>query len=212
MRRVYVPLATATLARPVLTVVIAGFSIVVALLWIPRLGVQFFPSADRNQFFIAVNAPEGGDIRTTERIVVRIEALLARASGVTSYGSFIGQGAPRFYYNLFPEQPKPSYAQILVNTATVADANRLAVELRHETAATIAGARVDVKRFEQGPAVGPPIQIRLAGSDMRTLARLSESMQALLNTIPGAFAVRDSLGVPTSKVVAHVDEGQRSPA
>jgi multidrug efflux pump len=208
MGRAYVPLATASLARPILTVGIAAISIVVALLWIPQLGIQFFPAADRNQLSIDVNAPEGTDIARTASIVDGVGRLLAASPGVTSYGAFVGQGAPRFYYNLFPEQPKPSYAQLLVNADTVAAANALTGTLRNEIARTIAGARIDVKRFEQGPPVGPPIQIRLAGANPATLARLSERMQSILKGIPGTSAVRDSLGVPTSKVVAHIDEAR----
>jgi multidrug efflux pump subunit AcrB len=208
MQRAYVPLATATLQRPVATAMVAGVLVLAAVAWIPQLGIQFFPSADRNQFFIAVNAPEGTDIRATEAIVERIETLVARESAVVAYGSFIGQGAPRFYYNLFPEQPKPSYAQVLVDTVDAPSANRLVDALGAELRSQIAGARVEVKRFEQGPSVGPPIAIRLSGEDPRAVARASASVLAALGTVPGAVDVRDSLGVPTSKLAVHVDDAR----
>jgi len=208
LQRAYVPLAVASLRRPILTVAVAGAGIILAVAWIPELGLQFFPAADRNQFFIDVNAPEGTDIRTTEQIVSRIEALLARKPEITTYGAFIGQGAPRFFYNVFPEQPRPSYAQILVDTVDVPSANRLVDELPAEIGATVVGARIDVKRLEQGPPLGSPIQIRLSGDDPRTLADLSGKLQDVLNGIPGALAVRDSLGVPTTKLTAQVDEAR----
>ncbi len=155
------------------------------LAYVPHLGVQFFPPADRPQFFIDVSAAEGTDIRATERIVARIETLVARQSGVTAYGSFIGAGAPRFYYNVTSEQPKPSYAQIIVDTVDVAAANRLVTELGTQIDAHVSGARIAVKRLEQGPPVGAPIAIRLAGDDPARSPRFARA-QAALAAIPGA--------------------------
>ena len=198
LQRAYVPVATAALRRPVLTVSIAALALSAAVAYVPHLGVQFFPPADRAQFFIDVSAAEGTDIRTTERIVAHIENLIARRSGVTAYGSFIGAGAPRFYYNVTSEQPTPSYAQIIVDTVDVAAANRLVGELGARIDAEISGARIAVKRLEQGPPVGAPIAIRLAGDDPAALGRASLRVQQALAAIPGAVSIRDSQGEPTT--------------
>lgn len=211
MQRAYVPLATASLRRPLLTVGIAIAAVVGAFLWVPHLGVQFFPSADRNQFFIDVNAPAGTDIRATERIVAAVERDVLPRPGVTSVGSFVGAGAPRFYYNVLAEQPKPSYAQIIVDTTDIPSANRLVDELRRSTAG-IPGARIDVKRLEQGPPVGAPIQLRFSGEDREALAAASAQAQTLLRTIPGATHVRDSLAEPTTRFAAHIDEDRAAAA
>jgi multidrug efflux pump subunit AcrB len=201
----YVPLATASLHRPWITVGAAVSAVALAVLWVPHLGMQFFPSADRAQFFIAVNAPDGTDIRTTEKIVARVEAVVRAQSGVTAVGSFVGAGAPRFFYNVLSEQPKPAYAQILVDTADIASANRLVPVLQRTLRTQIAGARIDVKKLEQGTPVGAPIQIRLQGENPDALAAASAQLRARLAAVPGAVSVRDSLGQPTTTLAAHVD-------
>ena len=206
LRARYVPLAAASLHRPWLTAACALAAVVVAVAWVPRLGVQFFPSADRAQFFIDVNAPDGTDLRTTERIVARVESLLRGQDGITGVGSFVGAGAPRFYYNVLSEQPKPSYAQMIVNTRDIASANRLVPLLRERMRAAVAGARVEVKKLEQGPPVGAPIQIRLRGDDRDALAAASRAIRARLAAIDGATAVRDSLGQPTTTFAARIDQ------
>ena len=205
LRGRYVPLATAALHRPWLTVGLAAGAVALAVLWLPHLGVQFFPSADRAQFFVDVNAPDGTDVRTTERIVARIESVVRAQPGVAAVGSFVGAGAPRFYYNVLSQQPKPSYAQILVDTTGIAGANRLVASLRDVLRAEVPGARIDVKRLEQGPPVGAPIQLRLQGDDPAALAAASASLQARLATIRGTVAVRDSLGQPTTTFAARID-------
>ena len=203
---VYRRAASAALRRPVMTAGIAGTLVVIAFASIPMLGIQFFPPADRSQFFVDINAPDGTDIRTTERIARQVEALLGQHHGITSYAAFIGHGAPKFYYNVIPQPSLPNYAQILVNTTDVATANTLVGVLRAQARVTIAGARIDVKKIEQGPPVGTPIQVRLTGDDPRTLARASETVQALLRAIPGTELVRDSSGDATTKVAVTVDE------
>jgi len=42
--------------------------------------------------------------------------VLSKEPLVRSYTSFLGESAPRFYYNVNPQAPAANYAQILVNT------------------------------------------------------------------------------------------------
>ena len=205
VRARYVPLATASLHRPWITVGAAAGAVVLAVLWLPHLGVQFFPSADRAQFFIDVNAPDGTDIRATARITADVERVVRAQSGVTVVGSFVGAGAPRFYYNVLQQQPKPSYAQILVDTSDIASANRLVATLAPHLRAAVPGARIDVKKLEQGPPVGAPIQLRLQGDDPDALARSAAILRGTLAAVPGTVAVRDSLGQPTTTLAARID-------
>jgi len=206
LRDLYVPVARTALEHPRTTISIAGAALFAAILAIPHLGVQFFPAADRNQFFIAVQAPEGTDIHTTEAIVEHVESLLAKEKDVTAWGAFVGRGAPRFYYNVISEQPKPSYAQILVDTVDVPSANRLVPALQRQIDAQIAGARIEVKKLEQGPPVGAPIQIRLTGDDRSALDTASAMLQERLRAVPGVVQVRDSEGVASTTLAVKIDE------
>ncbi|HTJ25680.1 MAG TPA: efflux RND transporter permease subunit [Candidatus Limnocylindria bacterium] len=208
LRARYVPLAQAALRRPRRTALLAVGAVVAAVAWVPHLGLQFFPAADRPQFFISVDAPDGTDIRTTERLVARIETIVRAQPGVTTVGSFVGAGAPRFYYNVVSEQPKPSYAQILVDTSDIASANRLVPLLQTRLRGEIAGARIAVKKLEQGPPVGDPIQLRLQGDDPSALALASTALRAKLAAVPGVVDVRDSLGEPTTTLAARIDRAR----
>jgi multidrug efflux pump subunit AcrB len=211
LQRAYVPLAEGAMQRPLLAVGAVAVALGAAVFALPRLGVQFFPAADRPQFFVDVSAPDGTDIRATEAIVKRIEARIARQPGVTAYGAFVGRGAPRFYYNVLSEQPKPSYAQILVDTVDAPAARRIVPELR-EAVAAIPGARIEVKQLEQGPPVGAPIQVRLTATDPDALPAVAAHLRDALHAIPGATAVRDSLGFPTTKLDVAIDRDRASVA
>ena len=208
LRRIYEPIAHAALRRAWLTAGVAVALVVVAAAYIPHLGQQFFPPADRNQFMINVTAPDGTDLAQTQRYVEQVEGILDRQTGITGFAAFIGHGAPKIYYNVIPEQASTNYAQFIVNTTDVSTANRLIDALRVQTQAEVAGARVDVKKLEQGPPVGAPIQIRLGGDDAHALGVASQQVQALLRSVPGTFAVRDSQGTPSTKLAVSVDNAR----
>lgn len=209
LQRAYVPLARASMRRPLVTVAIVGLALVFAVAAIPRLGIQFFPSADRNQFFIDVTAPDGTDIRATERIAARVERTVLAHAGVTTVGTFVGHGAPRFYYNVLQEQQRPGFAQLIVDTDDATTAKRLIPPLRAELAA-VAGARVEVKALEQGPPVGTPIDVRLSSADAAKLPAIAATFRERLRAIAGTTAVRDSLGEPTTRVRVAIDPARRA--
>lgn len=210
LRRVYEPVAHFALRRAWLTSGAAVALVVLAAAYIPHLGQQFFPPADRNQFIINVTAPDGTDLYTTQSRVEQVERILGRHAGITSFAAFIGHGAPKIYYNVIPEPSSTNYAQFVVNTTDVETANRLIDELRAETQAAVVGARVDLKKLEQGPPVGAPIQIRLSGDDAHALTVASQQVQALLRSVAGTFAVRDSQGTPSTKLAVNVDNTRAS--
>jgi len=212
MQRGYVPLATTAMRIPLATVGVVMLALGLAVATIPRLGVQFFPSADRNQFFIDVTAPDGTDVRATEKLVAKIERLVRAHGGVSAVGSFVGHGAPRFYYNVIAEQQRPNYAQLIVDTVDVPSAARLIPALRDEIAANVGGARIDVKPLEQGPPVGAPIQLRLASERAADLPAIAATLRERLRAIPGATAVRDSLGEPTTRLDLAIDSDRAAQA
>lgn len=212
MQRAYVPLATAAMRFPLVTVGLVVLALGVSAATIPRLGIQFFPSADRNQFFIDVTAPDGTDVRTTERLVAKIERIVLAHPDVTALGSFVGHGAPRFYYNVIAEQQRPNYAQSIVDTIDAPAAARLIPELRAEIAQRVGGARIDVKPLEQGPPVGAPIAIRLSSERAAELPAIAAVLREKLRAIRGAVSVRDSLGEPTTRLDFALDPDRAAQA
>ncbi|UPU34658.1 efflux RND transporter permease subunit [Geomonas paludis] len=153
---------------------------------------QFFPSAERNQFVVDVWMPQGTRIEATDAVMGRIEKALAKSKGVAHYATFVGQSAPRFYYNVNPQQPDGAYGQFIVNTASVEDTSRLVQELRPALAKVAPEAMVIVKELQQGSQMEAPIEVRIAGDDIAELKRLGEQVQAILEGIPNTqYVFRD---------------------
>jgi multidrug efflux pump subunit AcrB/outer membrane protein TolC len=153
---------------------------------------QFFPSAERNQFVIDVWMPQGTRIEATDAVMGRIEKELASRKGIAQYATFVGQSAPRFYYNVNPQQPDGAYGQFIVNTESVEDTSRLVKELRPSLTDLAPEATVIVKELQQGSQMEAPIEVRISGDDITELKRLGEKVQGILENVPiSQYVYRD---------------------
>jgi multidrug efflux pump subunit AcrB/outer membrane protein TolC len=153
---------------------------------VPQL---FFPLAERDQFVMDVWLPEGTKIEATDATVRRIEAVLSQQSLIKSYTSFLGESAPRFYYNVNPQAPAANYAQILVNTKKVKGTPQLVAALRQKLPDVVPEANVYVKELQQGQPMEAPVEVRIVGNDISTLETLGNQVQNVLEHTPGATYV-----------------------
>jgi len=145
---------------------------------------QFFPSAERNQFVIDVWMRQGTRIEATDAAMGRIEKYLAGRPEVAHYASFVGQSAPRFYYNVNPQQPDGAYGQYIVNTRSIKETPVLVADLRVKLAAVAPEAMIIVKELKQGSVEEAPIEIRISGDDITTLKQIGTEVENMVRAVP----------------------------
>ncbi len=168
-----------------LAAVIAGVSL---FLLIPQ---QFFPSAERNQFVIDLWMPQGTRIEATDEAMGRIEHSLRARGEVAHFASFVGQSAPRFYYNVNPQLPDAAYGQLIVNTKSEKATPALVAELRDSMARTVPEALVIVKELQQGMIMEAPVEVRISGYDIAALQQLGRQVEGVIREVPYAEMVHD---------------------
>jgi multidrug efflux pump subunit AcrB len=160
---------------------------------------QFFPTSDRPEVLVEVRMPEGTSIETTTAAVAKVERWLkdqAEAKIVTSY---IGQGAPRFFFAMAPELPDPAFAKVVVLTADAAARETLKHRLRDAISEGLAPeAFIRVTQLVFGPYTPFPVEFRIMGPDPTQLYQISEKALGLMK---GVADVRQ----------ANRDWGNRSP-
>jgi len=147
---------------------------------------QFFPLAERNQFVLDVWMPEGTKIEATDAVVKRIETILSKEPLVSSYTSFLGSSAPRFYYNVNPQAPAANYAQVLVNTTKVNGTPELVAALRERLSDAAPEAQVYVKELQQGQVMEAPVEARIVGDDAQELRTLGAQVEDIMRHTAGA--------------------------
>jgi multidrug efflux pump subunit AcrB/outer membrane protein TolC len=186
MQRVYNGIITWAMEhkRQVLVSSVLAFAAGLGILrMVPQL---LFPLAERDQFVMDVWLPEGSKIEATDRAVRQIEAVLNEEPLVRMYTSFLGESAPRFYYNVNPQAPAANYAQILVNTKSVKQTPRLVERLRERLPDAAPEAKIFVKELQQGQVMEAPVEVRISGDDIATLETLGNQVENVFRHTPGA--------------------------
>jgi multidrug efflux pump subunit AcrB len=192
------------LSHPRRTIALALAIFVGSLALFPVVGVSYFPKAEKAQFIINVDSPEGTSIARTDAIAREVESTLAGYPEVKHYTTSLGHGNPRLYYNMFPRREASNHAQIYVEMTdkNMKATQRLVTGLR-DRFASYPGAKIEIKEFEQGPPVEAPIAIRILGENLETLKRIARDVEGMIASAPGAMNTVNPLG--TSRIDLQVD-------
>lgn len=213
LERAYRRVLATALRRPraVLGGFVAAFAGAVvlfgAVLWPPA----FFPDADRHQFIIRANLPPGAPLAETDAVTRAIEARLRGDPELESVTVFVGEDAPKFYYNEFKGERSESSAQAIVNTREHVpfDETRHVVErIDRDLKAHIPGAFLRVSPLKQGYAGGDDIVIYVMGDDLQVLRTLAGRIRQIVEEISGVRDVWDSFGYDPITVHAVVDDAR----
>lgn len=173
-----------------LTIGVSLVTIVLSLFVYQGIKQKFFPAAERNQFVIELWMPTGTKLDKTGEAILKAEKLVKGDPRVTSYATFTGTSAPRFYYNFSPEVPVTNYAQILINTTDDKTAEEFAQELEGKVAALIPEGSPQVKLMQQGSPYKSPVEVRIVGDDVSRLKAIGLQVQDILKNAKGSAMVR----------------------
>lgn len=182
----YEKVAALTLRAPKITVIGGALAVAAGVALMMLLPQRFFPPAEREQFVIDLWLPEGTKIEYTDALLRKVEKELSAEKLVANYGTFVGASAPRFYYNVDPQQPATNYGQILVNTTDVDKTPDLVYRLRNRLREVVPEAQTVVKELQQGDIYSGPVEVRISGDSLTELKALSGRVEQILRDIPGS--------------------------
>jgi multidrug efflux pump len=157
------------------------------------VGTAFFPKDLHSVFSVNVSLAEGSPIRQTQEEMLKVIQSIDKLEGkhIRSYTTFVGQGGPRFWLSIVPEQRADNYAQILVHTLDSHETQQIVTRLKRELPVTVPAARVTIEQLETGPPIGVPIQIRLFGDNIESLRRIAAETKQQLREMPGIDNIHD---------------------
>ena len=193
-----------------ITLIVAGCIFGASLMLVPVLGFSLFPQSEKPILTVEIETEPGSNLAHTDKVVRKIEQKLLSFPGIDHISSNAGKGNPRIYYNEFQKQNSPNFGQIVVylhEKAKVPEIIKVAEKARMELA-NIPGARVEVKRFQQGPPITAPVEMRIIGSNLDTLDALSSKVEKLIKEKSGTMYVRNDLKYVKSDLVVEVDKAK----
>jgi multidrug efflux pump subunit AcrB len=171
---------------------------VVSILGMGVVKKQFFPISDRPEVLVEVQMPYGSSITQTSNATARIETWLSTQPEAQIVTSYIGQGAPRFYFAMGPELPDPSFAKTVVRTGSQEEREALKHRLRQAIADGLAPeARVRVTQLVFGPYSPFPVAYRVSGPDANELRKIAAEVRQVMAASPMMRTVNTDWGTRT---------------
>ena len=169
---------------------------------------SFFPDSTTPQFTVDYWTTQGTHVRNTETDLGKLEEYILGSErvgghrgyrgleGVRDVATVLGGGALRFMLTYAPEEPNPSYGQLLVEVQDVDRIEALVPEIERFVAAEFPDALVYARRFVLGPGGGSEVEARLGGPDPEVLRGLSEQAKQIMRMDAQARDVRDDWRQP----------------
>src|SRR5213082_1736731 len=168
------------------------------------VGMQVFSHSDRPELLVEVQLPLGTSIETTSAATKKIEHWLSEQPESKIVTSYIGAGAPRFFFSYNPELPDPSFAKIVVLTPSAEARDDLKVRLRQAAADGLAPeARIRATQLVFGPYSPFPVAFRVTGPDPTKLREIAHDVEEIMRHDPNLRTVNVDWGerVPKSHIV-----------
>ena len=164
---------------------VVGIMMAVSVVGMGGVKQQFFPTSDRPEVLVEVRMPEGTSIDATTSAVKKVEAWLKTQPEANIVTSYIGQGAPRFFFAMSPELPDPAFAKIVVLTPEAETRENLKHRLRMAISEGLAPeASVRVTQLVFGPYTPFPVEFRIMGPDQNELYKISDQALAIMKGVP----------------------------
>ncbi|WP_316734791.1 efflux RND transporter permease subunit [Pedobacter aquatilis] len=204
----YSKLLDRALAKPILTIVIALGIFVGSIMLIPVIGFSLFPASEKPQFLINISTPLQSNLKYTDSITRQIEKELKAIPEVKYFASNVGKGNPRIYYNVLPQNERTDFSELFVmlHPDIRSDRKLEIIEMLRKKWTPYAGAKVEVKDFEQGQPIISPVEVRLLGDNLDTLRNLAGRVENLLLKTQGTMYVNNPLKNLKSDIKVDIDK------
>jgi len=195
------------LKKPGLIISLAVLVFICSMALFPLIGVSLFPKAEKNQFFINVNLPEGSSIMETDKAVAEVEKYLKTREELNHYAANIGRSNPRIYYNVISQRQQSNIGHLYVKLKDSVDREQMARMIQNMRAkfSQYPGARIEIKELEQGPPVNAPIEIKIRGEKLEVLKKIAGDIENIFREIPGLININNPLSTSKTDIRVHIN-------
>ncbi|MCZ7649920.1 MAG: efflux RND transporter permease subunit [Thermoanaerobaculia bacterium] len=189
---------------------VALFVLVLALFPVLGHGVEFFPETEPLQILANVETPPGTRLEHTDAIVRQVEERLRDLPDIRVLAAGVGAGVADDFGGYSPSG-NPTRGRVtldLLDRADRAQNSFVTLAQARERVRGIPGATINVERPQEGPPVGDPLTIEIAGDDFQRLGEIAARIRAAVADIPGLATLDDDFDLDRPEVVVHVDRVQ----
>ncbi len=175
-------------------------------------GIELFPDPDPAEAVVNLRAPQGTNIRESDRLTRAVEQAVERfrrnPDGTTAIDHIVANVGSGSGDALFGGESGPHVGNLTLVFPDYEDRARPSAELIQEIRAAltdITGAEVKVERQEHGPPTGSAVTVRIIGDDLRRLEAVSEQARQLLADVPNLVNLRSDLEAARPELSFRID-------
>ncbi len=183
----YSPLLHIALGAPRRTVFLAMMLCISAFALVPLMGFSLFPNSDSPYFRVSVETEQGSSLNQTDQVVSQVARIMEAEPSIKVRAENIGAGNPQVFYNIFVSAERTNYGEVLavLDEWDADDGPELIERLRTKFDA-IAGARIKLEPFQNGPPIEAPVAIEISGPQLDVLKNLAGQVEDILRDTSGA--------------------------
>ena len=176
-------------------IAIAIASLLAMLSLFSEVGLSLFPKAEKPMILVNIDMPEGSTFARTQEIADEVSKRVRQHDLVNDVAQNVGRGNPRIYYNIMPTRQTVNFAQLFVtlNDFQLGSVEPLVDTIRSQVS-DIAGAKITVKEFMQGPPLVAPISIRIVGEELAEIQRVAIDVENLVVNTAGTVGIDNPVG------------------
>ncbi len=199
--RMYRPVIAAVLARPVVTLLLAGLAVVITVWPASRLGSEFMPPLDEGDLLYMPTALPGLAVGKASEILQRTDRILKTFPEVERVFGKMGRAetatdpAPlEMMETTLMLKPKSQWRAGLTTEALIEQMDA-ALQIPGMANVWVQPIRNRIDMLATG--IKSPVGIKVAGPDLAVIERVGRDIEAAVRTVPGtasAFAERVSGG------------------
>ncbi len=207
--KIYQPILQFSLKTGWLIVLLAAGIFAFSVSLFPKIGVSFFPTADKPLLLIDINTPQGSNLEYTEKAVAYVEEILDTMDYVKDYTSSVGNGVSQIYYNRIPISFQKTHGQILANLQYW-DSKRFYEtigQLRLQFA-DFAGAEITIEELKNGVPVKAPIEVRVIGKTLDGIKDMATKVENVLRTTPNVINIMNPIKREQTQVSVSLDKAK----
>lgn len=202
IRNSYLATLRAALARPLITLLVAGFVLGLTAGAATLLKTDFIGDSGQDTLVITQELPSGTSLAATDAATQKVEAVLADRRDLASYQVNIGRsdGAAAFTGG-----GETNTAQYYVTVKDDADSTEIASQLRGNLATRPELGRFTVGRGDSAGAAA--VEVQITGADPEKLRLAADRVYAKVRAIQGATEVTNNLSAAVPSLRVTVNRG-----
>ncbi len=187
------------------------FSAIQVMGYVPKI---FIEQSEDPVFNGSFEMPLGTSIETSQAVMSDIDRYVEQTffnpkdgqAKIKNWLTFIGDGGPRFDLALDPPKQNPANSFFVANTVDSKDAEEVIKGIEGYAKQNYPDLGVKLSRFENGPPVGYPIQIRISGPEFEQLYKIADEVTNRLYDESLISSVKSTWGKKTKKLLVDVDQ------